>query len=220
MLRPLSPCRRRPWPAAAAAAGALAIALAGCGGSGSADSATKPPAQQFEGAALPPTTAPGFRLTDEQGRTVTLAAGRGRVTVLAFLFSGCRACVVISQQLRGALDQLASPPRVLLVSVDPAADTPDRVRAFLAATGLAGRVSYLSGPPAELARTWRAYHVVTPAHGLRAFETAAPVLLIDGGGRQRVLFEEEQLTPEALAHDIRTLEDHPAGSGPGGPNSG
>ncbi len=30
-------------------------------------------------------------------------------------------------------------------------------------------------------------------------------MLIDAAGRERVLYETEQLTPEALAHDIRAL---------------
>jgi hypothetical protein len=33
------------------------------------------------------------------------------------------------------------------------------------------------------------------------------VLLLDAEGRKRVLFESEELTPEALSHDIRKLND-------------
>ena len=53
--------------------------------------------------------------------------------MLAFLYSTCGAtCVLIAQQIRGALDELPRPVPVLIVSADPRADTPARVKRFLA----------------------------------------------------------------------------------------
>ncbi len=69
--------------------------------------------------------APPLRLTDIGGRPVALSDYRGRVVVLTFLYPGCgAACTVIAQQIRGALDELASPVPVVIVSADPAADSP------------------------------------------------------------------------------------------------
>src|ERR1700694_3570837 len=171
-----------------------------------AGSAASSPA--FAGAELPPgTPAPGFALRDTEGRRVALADYRGRVAVLAFLDSGCApACVLIAQQIRGALDDLSHAVPVLLVSVDPTGDTRARVRAFLSSVGLAGRVRYLRAPAAALAAVWRAYRVITPSAGRAAFERAASVLLIDRAGHERVIFQQEQLTPEALGHDIGKIE--------------
>jgi cytochrome oxidase Cu insertion factor (SCO1/SenC/PrrC family) len=200
--------------AAAAALAAVCAALAGCGGASTTASGTAAEAagsQRFEGAALPSIPAPPLGLRDAQGREVHLA-GAG-VTVLAFLYSNCTACTLIAQQIRGALDELPSPPRVLIVSADPGADTPAHVRAFLARVGLAGRARWLTGSPAQLARVWRAYRVPAPAAGRARFEGATPVVLIDGSGRERVIYQQEQLTPEALAHDIRVLQQE---SGPRG----
>jgi protein SCO1/2 len=198
----------------AATLGALVLcsgALAsGCGGGGSATTALAGSKQGFEGAALPAdVSAPIFSLIDVGGARVGLSAQRGRVTILAFLYSDCTACVLIAQQIRGALDELSTPPAVLIVSVDPAQDTPARVRSFLHQVSLAGRVRYLVGPADALRAVWRAYHVTTPASGRAAYERAAPVLLIDPLGRERVIYEQEQLTPEALAHDIHGLERRP-----------
>jgi cytochrome oxidase Cu insertion factor (SCO1/SenC/PrrC family) len=195
---------------AAAFVGAIAaaLALAGCGG-GSSTPATTPAARQsgFAGAALVhPVPAPGFELRDSEGHAASLARYRGEVAVLAFLDSSCRACELIGQQIRGALDELANPPPVLIVSVDPAVDTPLRVAGFLERVSLAGRARYLNGPAGALPAVWHAYHAVTPAHGQEAFESAATVYLLDREGRERVLYQEEQLTPEALAHDIRALQ--------------
>jgi len=178
---------------------------------GSTDAASAPTSSGFDGAALPDApTAPAFTLLDQAGRSVPLASYRGSVVVLAFLYADCGpACTLVAQQVRGALDDLQSRPQVLFVSVNPAADTPARVRSFLQSVSLAGRVRYLSAPAPALAAVWRDYHVVTPHAGRTDFERALSVLLIDARGRERVLFQQEQLTPESLAHDIGRLQEAP-----------
>ncbi len=127
--------------------------------------------------------------------------------MLAFLYSTCGAtCVVIADQIRGALEELAHPVPVVFISADPAADTPARVRSFLAQVGLSGRVHYLTGSQTKLAPIWRAYRVVPASAGRAAFDRYASVLLLDRSGRERVVYGLEQLTAEALAHDIRKLQ--------------
>jgi protein SCO1 len=195
---------------AALAAIALAASLCGCGSS-SAPPSTAPAepvgASGFDGAALPAgVLAQPFTLIDQSGRSVSLAGYRGQVTVVAFVYSSCGGpCVVIAQQIRGALDELAAPVPVLLVSADPAADTPARVRRFLSRVSLGGRVRYLSGAPAQLRPVWHAFHVTPASADRAAFDRTASVFLIDRAGHERVVFQLEQLTPEALAHDIRKL---------------
>ncbi len=158
----------------------------------------------FAGAEIPaPKPAPPIALTDQYGRSVSLAALRGKPVLVAFLYAGCGApCTLIAQQIRGALDELHEPVPVLIVSADPAGDTPPAVRRFLAATSLSGRVHYLTGSPAALKEVWRAYRVTPAGAGAHAFANHAVVLLIGPDGRERVLYGPEQLTPEALAHDI------------------
>ena len=68
-------------------------------------------ASGFDGAALPAIVAHDFTLTDQYGHLVSLSDYRGQVVVLAFLYSTCGpTCIVIAQQIRGALDELASTP--------------------------------------------------------------------------------------------------------------
>jgi cytochrome oxidase Cu insertion factor (SCO1/SenC/PrrC family) len=165
-------------------------------------------ASAFDGAALQvPVSAPGFALTDQQGRRVALARYRGQVTLIAFLSSTCGAtCVVVAQQIRGALDELPPGVPALIVSTSPGTDTSASVAGFLARVSLTGRVRYLTGPVSRLRPVWRAYHVAPPGHDRVAIERSVSVVLVDGRGRERVLFGLEQLTPESLAHDIRRLE--------------
>jgi protein SCO1 len=193
----------------------IALGAAGCGGSGhagnsssAADAGAPPPGQGgFYGAALPGRiVAPSFTLTDQLGRRVSLSQLRGQVVVIGFLDSSCGAgCVLLAEQIRGALDELPRPAPTLLVSADPAADTPISVRRFLERVSLAGRVRYLSAPAAQAARVLHAYHVATNARS-RADGGFLAVLLVDRRGLERVLYGLEQLTPESLSHDIRKLQ--------------
>jgi protein SCO1/2 len=216
-----------------AVATALAVTLAlvvlnGCSGgssgassSGFASSATSSgsstAASNFDGAALPANVrAPGFTLADLlDHRPVSVSQYRGQVVVLAFLYSTCGAtCVVIAQQIRGALDELPHlMPAVLFVSTDPTADTPAHVRGFLHNVSLTGRVHYLTGSLAQLRPIWRSYGVTPASAGRARFDDHASVLLLDSSVRERVLFQSEQLTPESLAHDIRRLQTNSKASG-------
>jgi protein SCO1 len=161
----------------------------------------------FAGAALQQAVpAPSFLLRDQSGHRLGPRSFPGQIEVLAFLSPGCGSpCVLIAQQIRGALDDLSLAVPVLLVSVESSADAPAEVQRFLARVSLSGRAHYLTGPARMLRAIWGAYGVVPASSGSAAFARAATVRLLDGQGRERVLFGSEQLTPEGLAHDIRKL---------------
>jgi protein SCO1 len=204
------PAKRSPTSSAAAAARAV---------SENAQASTG-----FDGALLPRgVRTPGFTLTDQQGRRVSLGRYRGRVAILTFLSTTCGpTCPLIAQQVRGALDEMsanadpthAQPVPVLIVSANPTADTPAAVRRFLDEAALEGRVEYLTGTPAELRAVWHAYGIVPGRLGDAESPHAAAVLLLDREGQQRDLFQVEQLTPEGLVHDIRKLEAEAGQTGP------
>ena len=149
----------------------------------------------------------GFTLTGQSGEPISLQRFRGQVVLLAFLDSTCGpSCILIAQQIRGALDELSRPVAALIVSVDPSADTQARVSRFLAQMSLSGRVHYLTGPLSELRPLWRAYRAPPAGAGTAVLDTSAVAVLIDARGFERVVFPLEQLTPESLAHDIRGLQ--------------
>lgn len=189
---------------------ALTIVL-GDGHDGSSSSSTMPNANHngaFDGAAFPAAVhAHGFTLTNQRGQRVSLSAYRGKVVVLAFLFSSCRTCLLVAEQVRGALDELEAAPGVstIFVSTDPRTDTHARVRRFLNEASLSGRVEYLTGSPRELRPIWKAYAIPPVSAGKAASEAGTTVLLIGREGSERVGFGLEQITPESLAHDIRVL---------------
>jgi protein SCO1/2 len=189
---------------------ALAIVLGDGHGGSSASSGTSEADRHgdFDGAAFPPgVRAHDFTLTNQRGQRVSLSAYRGDVVVLTFLFSRCRTCVLVADQVRGALDEVEGTRGVatILVSTDPRADTRASVNRFLGETSLSGRVEYLTGTPKELRPIWKAYSIPPVSSGRYASEEGSTVLLIDHNGTERVGFGLEQITPEGLAHDIRLL---------------
>jgi len=186
----------------ACAVAALAVVVAfGRGGGGGGPSGRQ---TGFDGGALPAgVRAADFRLRDQDGRLATMRAYRGRAVVVTFMYSTCPdVCPLTAQQIRGALDLLGRPVPVLAISVDPVGDTPAHVRAFLSRQHMAGRMRYLTGTSTQLAPVWRAYGIqpqtATSTH-------TADTVLVDARGMQRVGYLASQLTPEALAHDLRAL---------------
>jgi protein SCO1/2 len=162
----------------------------------------------FDGAAFPPgVLARDFTLTNQRGQRVSLSAYRGKAVVLAFLFSECRTCVLVADQVRAALDEVEGRPgfATIFVSTDPQVDTRASVNRFLSETSLSGRVEYLTGTTEELKPIWKAYSIPPVSAGRYAAEEGSTVLLIDRDGSERVGFGLEQITPEGLAHDIRLL---------------
>jgi protein SCO1 len=172
------------------------------GGSGRAVGAADPTG--LHGAVRPPQArAVDFSLRDQDGRIATMRAYRGRTVVVTFMYSTCRdTCPLTAQQIRGALDDLGRAVPVLAISVDPAGDTRLHVKRFLLEQHMLGRMRYLTGTRAQLAPVWRAYGIQPQDAGS---EHTASTVIVDGRGAQRVGYLTDQLTPEALADDLRAL---------------
>jgi protein SCO1 len=151
----------------------------------------------------PGARAPGFRLRDQDGDRVTMADYSGRPVAVTFVYSHCQdTCPALVDQVRGALDDSGADVPLLAVSVDPAGDTPASARRFLNERRMTGRARFLLGSERELAPVWKGYGVA-PQRG--KLDHTAGVVLVDARGRQRVGFPYDQLTPEALAHDLSRL---------------
>lgn len=159
----------------------------------------------YAGATTPPAPAPEFRLRDQRGRETTIAQFRGRPLLVTFLYSHCQdTCPILARQIAGALDQVGGQPLpVIIISVDPGGDTAESSQRFLNRMRLGGRARFLLGDRARLAPIWKAYGVQPQGSG---FDHSAKVFLLDGRGRQRVSFPVDQLTDDALAHDIGVLQ--------------
>lgn len=149
--------------------------------------------------------APAFRLRDETGRPVSLAAERGRTVLLAFMDPLCKQeCPIEGRELALAERSVKSTQRavLLVVSVNPEARGTDAVAAARK-WGFAGDWHWLLGSRAQLARVWRAYDVtVLPKANDVVHSTA--VYVIDRNGFERAGFN-APLEPPFLADDLRAL---------------
>jgi cytochrome oxidase Cu insertion factor (SCO1/SenC/PrrC family) len=153
-------------------------------------------AQAIDGSSAPENyPAAAFTLTDQNGRTVTLATLRGKVVLLTFLDDTCSTdCPLIAQEFRQAGQLLAADARqVALVAINynPLYTQVSYIRAFDRQEGMDGVPNwlYLTGPRATLQQVWKAYGVpvdILPAgsmigHGDYAF-------VIDQAGHLRQEF--------------------------------
>jgi protein SCO1 len=148
-----------------------------------------------------------FHLVDQSGRPASLSEYHGQVVILTFMYSTCQnTCPVEADQIRGALDDLGRKIPALAVSVDPSQDTPINAKRFLFKESLTGRMRFLLGTRRELEPIWHAYGIEPQTANVKQSDHSAYVMLVDKHGQLRVGFPDSELTPEALAHDIRLLE--------------
>ena len=170
-----------------------------------------PPA--LEGAVLtPPVRAYDFQLPDQDGRPVSLTGLRGKVVALTFLYAHCPDyCPLIAEQLATVHTQLAGlGDRVafVAVSVDPSGDTPEAIRAFLAAHHVTGVLTYVRGTAEQLRPVWAHYFVASDAKdgagATQAIGHTTIVYVIDPQGQVRV-FLPANFEPKDLVTDMRLL---------------
>ena len=190
-------------------AGALALAI----GVVAALAVLKPPAPpKFEAVDITGVEwGKDFGLTDHTGRTRTLADFRGKAVTMFFGFTHCPdMCPTAMAELAEVMKLLgddASRVQVLFVTVDPKRDT----AAVLSQYVPAFHPSFLGlyGDARETERTAKEfkvyYHANTPnASGAYSVDHSGQVLVFDPQGRLRLLMKPD-LTPEAMAHDLRLL---------------
>ena len=140
------------------------------------------------------------------GGSVSLTTTRGNVTVITFLDSHCRTlCPMIGRAIGDVQRALpaAARPIVLIVSVNPAGDSPASVRAAAHRWRIAAGWNWLSGSRRQLAAVWRAYGIeVQPTTNDITHGTA--VYLVDRRGYERAGYL-APLLPNLLTLDIRRV---------------
>ncbi len=98
-----------------------------------------------------------FRLTDEQGQVVKLSAFAGRNVVVTMEYSRCRfmcsSTFTKLKEIHAAAESNKMPLEILIVSLDPANDTPAQWREYRQMRGLSGNNWHLTSPrPQDMAQ--------------------------------------------------------------------
>lgn len=134
-----------------------------------------------------------FVLDDSAGGQFRLADQRGRLVVMTFAFASCPdICPLTLARFRAVLEALgpdAERVRFVMVSVDPARDTPERLRAY---------VQYfhpsfigLTGTREQLAAVERLYGARVVIHDNGEVAHSDYLYLIDDQGKARHLFDQQ-----------------------------
>ena len=155
--------------------------------------------------------APDFTLTSQDGKPLSLAALRGKVVAVTFIFTGCGiTCPLLTAKMVSMQRSLGADfgPRVIFVAitVDPLADTPEVLKRYANAQGadLAGW-AFLTGTPAQIgdvAHRYGVYYKRQPGDDIdHTFLTS----VIDPGGMLRVQYLGVRFDPEEFLQDIRSL---------------
>jgi cytochrome oxidase Cu insertion factor (SCO1/SenC/PrrC family) len=171
--------------------GAAPMALASA--NGNADSIL---AQAISGGSAPvDSPAPGFTLTSQDGRQVSLSSLRGKVVLLTFLDPVCTTdCPIIAQEFRAAdamLGARASDTELVAVVANPTYTSTAFTQAFTRQEGL-NQVSnwlYLTGSLSQLISVWHQYGIDVqdlPAGAMSAHNDLAFVISSSGRLRQEL----------------------------------
>ncbi len=144
--------------------------------------------------ALPGPAAPGFTLTDQAGRTVSLAGLRGRAVVLEFMDPHCTdICPIVSAEFVDAyrdLGAVAARVVFLAINVNPYHRTVADMAAFSREHGLDAIPDwhFVTGPLAALRASWAGYHIAVEAAGPNAdVQHSSVIYFIDPSGHERFL---------------------------------
>lgn len=162
---------------------------------GPAGSRESPSSYAYKGTKLDGAAAPGFRLVDQNGASVSLADFRGMVVVLTLLDPDCTdICPIYAYQYRLAYQALRKDAAKVALLAFNANDEKTSVEDVMAATRKWGvdeipTWHFLTGTPEALRAVWKAYGMVAsgPAKPNKPNEKAhSPAnFVIDPAGRRR-----------------------------------
>lgn len=149
-----------------------------------------------------------FQLVDQAGRPADESLLKGRWSAVFFGFTYCPDVCPMTLQTLGAAADLLGPKaedlQVVFISVDPERDTPEQVKAYLAAQNLPVRTVGLTGTPEQVAAAAKAYKAYYAKEGEGPdylVNHSTPAYLMDPKGRfDRVI--PYGLTPQQAAEQI------------------
>ncbi|WP_323122226.1 SCO family protein [Burkholderia alba] len=154
----------------------------------------------------------GFSLTGEDGKPIDAAAFKGRIALVYFGYTHCPdVCPETMARLMQVLAKLgadAQNVRILFVSVDPARDTPEAMRSYVAAFD-AQHAYGLTGTERQIESLAKRYRVAyqmekrDPSGGYEVTHSSA-VYVFDAQGHARLLATDQD-SPDVIAADLRRI---------------
>lgn len=161
---------------------------------------------------------PDVEVLDQNGRRIRFYSDlvKGRVVAINFIFTTCTTiCPVLGANFARVEEMLQDRPgrdfRLISVSIDPATDTPERLRSWAGKFGRRNGWTLVTGAKAEMDRLIKALQSYSPAK-----EEHTPIVWIGDDARNRWTRANGLGSPATLAQILRGyLEaahpEHPSG---------
>jgi protein SCO1 len=165
-------------------------------------------ASGLQGTDLNSTPAPGFSLTDQFGKQVSLAHFKGKPVVLTFMYTNCPdQCPLTASKLHSTMQLLgnaSSRVGILAVSTDPKRDNVAAALKFSRTHSMQDYWHYLVGSQNQLSPIWTSYNTYAQVINQQTVSHGLGLYVIDKQGNERV-FLDNDFTPAQLAADLQTL---------------
>jgi protein SCO1/2 len=159
--------------------------------------------------------APDFVLVSQDGTEVGLASLRGKVVVVAFIYTSCSdVCPLLTEKMARVQDDLGESfgrdVAFVSITVDPERDTSEVLRAYAEAFDAdpAGWF-FLTGEVEAVRRVAARYGLVTIPGADDAIDHNLLTTLIDRRGTMRVQYLGHRFDPEELHLDLLALSAEP-----------
>lgn len=155
--------------------------------------------------------APEFTLTNQDGKSLSLASLRGKVAVVTFIYASCTdTCPLLTAKMAGIQKRLGSDfgSRVYFVSVtvDPERDTPEVLGRYARAHGAdPGGWAFLTGSLVQIREVSRSYGIYVKKQERGDVDHTFLTSIIDQEGTLRVQYLGVRFDPEEMLQDIRSL---------------
>jgi protein SCO1 len=159
--------------------------------------------------------APAFALTSQDGIPVSLAALRGKVVALSFIYTACPdICPLLTQKMAQVQDELGPDfgTKIAFVSItlDPQRDTPEVLKDYAQFWGakLQGW-SFLTGSPEAVRDITHRYGVFVAKNEDGSVDHTQLTSIVDGEGAIRVQYLGARFDPEEFRRDLLSLLRRP-----------
>jgi protein SCO1 len=155
--------------------------------------------------------APDINLTDQTGQAFSLAAQRGKVIVVTFIYASCAdTCPLLTAKMIGVRKKLGQDfgtrVQFVSVSVDPERDTAEVLRQYAKAhsANVPGWF-FLTGSSAQIQDVTRRYGVFVKKQDRGEVDHTFLTSIIDGSGTLRVQYLGVRFDSSEFVRDVRSV---------------
>ncbi len=157
--------------------------------------------------------APDFTLIDADEKPLTLRQFRGKAVLVGFIFTTCSgACPATTARLAKVQEGLAKHPalkdrvQLISISIDPARDTPEKLRSYMRLYDVDSKNwSFATGPAADVRRTLDAWGMWAKPAANGQLDHPSRVYLVDPEGRIREIYNLDFLRVPWVIEDIQSV---------------